>query len=306
MKKRIGIIFSEIHPLLKVMEEEILKQDVECEFVHWQTLAYSNSPAPNPVCPTLAGFGVVYIDRLGEGTVSYLTQILLLQQAEEVNCHIINRPLSYLNARDKTLSSSVLRREKIEQPITYICSNIDSVLSAILAGSEKMIVKSCQGFSANEVKAFYKTKPPITYIKFLLDRDQMVLIQEFISSDENSIWRIDIVDQTIIVANRRYAYETDDFPIANGSHGGHVEFFDPKKLPSEVANLALKTARVFNLDVCGVDILPTTDGKLLVLEANPEPDITLDRYEFPCAIAQCLIKRLEKGETRKDVICASN
>ena len=112
--------------------------------------------------------------------------------------------------------------------------------------------------------------------------------------------------QSIIVANRRYAYETDDFPIANGSHGGHVEFFDPKKLPSEVANLALKTARVFNLDVCGVDILPTTDGKLLVLEANPEPDITLDRYEFPCAIAQCLIKRLEKGETRKDVICASN
>ena len=159
-------------------------------------------------------------------------------------------------------------------------------------GGSKYIVKSAQGVCSNEVIAFQNGFIPLGRIQEWIDRDGQVLIQQFIYNPQKYIWRIDIVSSEIIVANRRYCYNKDDaLPICNGTHGGSIEFIDTNNVPTEIKGIALASVKALELDVAGVDIIINDRNIPFLLEVNPEPDITLDRYEFPHAIANLLINK---------------
>ena len=124
-----------------------------------------------------------------------------------------------------------------------------------------------------------------------MTRDGQLVVQSYIDNPERYIWRVDIVGGKVIVCNRRYAYtHLSEVAICNGTHGGAVEFLSSDEFSAPACTYALQAVAALELDVAGVDIIADANDNLYILEVNPEPDITLNRYEFTHAIADHLIE----------------
>jgi glutathione synthase/RimK-type ligase-like ATP-grasp enzyme len=279
---KIAIIHDDHHPLLDKIQERLLNRGAEPVLVSWKQLAIGMG-----LPSALEGISAIYLDRMGERTSSYTTQIELLN--EIVCAPIVNAPKPYAIARNKALTARKLASLGIPTPtsaIVYDCHQFNAFRSA--NPNDFYVVKSIYGCCAKDVYivAFDATSDQL---QSLLDRDGIAVIQSFVLNPLRYIWRIDVVDGQIIVANQRFSFNSDDeMPMCNGTLGGRIQFWNPKEIPNAVRDLALRTVKGLDLTVAGVDILPDADGNLFVLEANPEPDITLDRFEFPFAIADYL------------------
>ena len=90
-----------------------------------------------------------------------------------------------------------------------------------------------------------------------------VLFQRFIKSSFGRDLRLNVVGDEVIAAMYRYN-EHGDFR-ANISNGGSMKPHVPTEHESE---LAIKTAKLLNLDFCGVDLLFAEDESPLLCEVN--------------------------------------
>lgn len=285
---KISIIINDIHPLIISIQNYLKELGNECELIYWSHLTYKINNF-SVFLNQQENYDCIYIDRLGEGTLSYASQILLLNTFCK-KIVFVNSPEAYLYARDKALMASQFYMFDIPFPETNICFDLSHVHKIIQNSSTYIVAKSYQGYSSNEIAIFNKENVNISFIKKILDRDSIIIIQEYIDNSKEYIWRIDIVDGEIIVCNRRYRYNAEGKPICNGTHGGKIIFYDPKDLDEKIKLVALETAKKLNLLVTGIDIILDSQNNVYVIEANPEPDITLNCFEFPYAIANLLIK----------------
>lgn|GEM_PF-1777420 len=288
MIKNIGIIHDEMHPLLNKIAERITAQGSTVQFIHYTELTFGLD-----VTNCLNELDAIYLDRMGELTRSYSTQLALLPSLQKLNNNIpiVNDPVHYTVARNKALTAQLLKDHGVSAPntaIVYSLSQIDD-----LAGAQqhnKFIVKSILGCCADDVY-IYPDEINRAPISAMLARDGMAIMQIFIERRNRYIWRIDVVDGKVIICNQRFAYNADDeLPLCNGNRGGYDVFLNPGDLPEPIYKLAVETVQILGLIVAGVDLVETDDGQIYVIEVNPEPDITLDKYEFPDAIADYLIK----------------
>lgn len=277
---KIGLVLDEIHPLLTAIERRVGAAGHCCDFLSWKNLGSA----------TLNSYDAIYLDRMGESCFSYATQIFLL---EKHRSKMPNGPLEYYRARDKALTSEHFWANGVGHPKTSYAFCVETTMAQISDGPELQLLKSIQGFCAKEVVPFRKDAIPENFLKSILVRDGMILRQDFVEGAKDYIWRIDIVAGKIVVANQRHKFNSDGPAICNGTHGGRVDFWRPEEVPQPIVQLALRSAEVMGLQVAGVDILEGKNG-IYVLEVNPEPDITLDRYEFPEAIADLLMDIGEK------------
>jgi glutathione synthase/RimK-type ligase-like ATP-grasp enzyme len=286
MRKKIGIIYDDKHPLLAKIIERLEATDTDANLIHYRSLPFTFGRA-HP----LEGYSAIYLDRMGEKTSSYTTQLELLShwQTLDPNLRIVNRPLNYANARNKALAALTLNARHIKTPLTRVVYTWQQL--AEFHGqvkSERYVVKSNLGCCANEVH-LYPSDGNRKAIEDIFERDGMALIQPFVSNPGRFIWRVDTVNGDVIVCNQRFAFnDSDEAPLCNGTRGGDIRFLPPHNLPPRVRDLALRAVQCLGLTVAGTDIIESDDGSLYVIEVNPEPDITLDRYEFPYSIANYL------------------
>ncbi len=292
MLDSVAIIVNEYHLLINVIKDYIIEQGYGCDFIHWQDVSWSFS-SDGAKSQMLSKYKAIYLDRLGEGTFSYLSQIKLYESMNE-DCTIVNNPSSYIVSRDKALMALEFQRLNIPHPLTLVIHSLNDLSLQLKSKiNEHFVVKSTQGFCANEVKIFHKSKIPYEFVEEIISRDKIIILQDYIENPGEFIWRIDIVDGEVIVANQRFKYNKKGKPICNGTRGGEIIFHSPSKLDHEVKKLALESCKKLNLSVAGVDIIKSASGKLFVIEVNPEPDITLDKYEFPKAIGNYLIGQIK-------------
>lgn len=282
--KKIGIICSDLHPLILKVADYVTAAGLKVEMVHWQSITYQDAQA------NTGDFTVLYLDRMGELTRSYPVQIKALELGSKAR--VINPPQAYWAARDKGLAAFYLRQAGIPIPRTNLCFNM-ATLSAQILDSQTYVAKSTLGCCGEDILVFSGGNAPKAQIENILQRDGMICLQEYIYNPERFIWRIDIVDDKVIVCNQRFSYVEGEHPICNGTQGGEVTFWHPSDLPASVRDVAVAAMKALGLKVGGVDIIPDHLGGLYVLEVNPEPDITLDRYEFPRAIADYLVSMTE-------------
>jgi len=282
---KILIVFDIIHPLLDSILNYLQKFNHCVELLHWSEFVFflNFQDKFNEV-------GAIYLDRMGENFSSYSTQLSLISYNKKLEGCIINNPKKYWCARNKALSHFVLNEENILTPKTFVVLN-ESQATSLLTPGTSWILKSYLGVCAEEVIPFSWDKFPHSIFSEFIQRDGLVILQEFIFCPQRYIWRIDIVNGNIIVANKRFSFNSSLFPICNGTQGGHVEFLSPDSLTPSLSKFALQGAASMGLEIAGVDIIENEFGKHFCLEVNPEPDITLDRFEFPIAIADLLIQR---------------
>ncbi|VVP88974.1 Ribosomal protein S6--L-glutamate ligase [Pseudomonas fluorescens] len=288
MAKNIGIIHDDMHPLLDKIAQRVIAQGSTVQFIHYSALTFGFG-----VADCLKGLDAIYLDRMGELTRSYSTQLALLPSLQKLSgdIPIINEPSHYTVARNKALTAQLFKERGVPAPetaIVYSLAQIDDL--AGLQSQCKFVVKSILGCCADDVH-LYPDDNNRAAITAMLARDGMAIMQKFVERKNRFIWRVDVVDGKVIVCNQRFAYNPDDeLPICNGTRGGEIVFLSPDNLPEHIYNLAVGAVQTLGLVVAGVDLVEADNGEIYVIEVNPEPDITLDKYELPYSIADYLIK----------------
>lgn len=287
MVKNIGIIHDDMHPLLDRIAQRVIAQGSTVQFIPYSALTFGFGP---PEC--LKGVDALYLDRMGELTRSYSTQLALLPSLQKLsgNIPIINDPSHYTVARNKALTAQVFKEHGVPTPETAIVYNLAQIDDLVgVDKQKKFVVKSILGCCADDIYIYPDDNNRLA-IDAMLARDGMAIMQTFIERKNRFIWRVDVVNGKVIVCNQRFAYNTEDeLPICNGTRGGEIIFLRPDDLPAHIYNLAVVTVQTLGLVVAGVDLVETDNGEIYVIEVNPEPDITLDKYELPNSIADYLI-----------------
>lgn len=226
--------------------------------------------------------------RTGAGT-NYFT-LALLRQLENFDIPIINNSQSILHSRDKMISSQILAKAKLPTPRTMLVShpiNIDIVEQEIGFPCVVKLVTGSQG------KGVYLCKDKDMFINFMdltdnLKSKKTLIIQEFINSGELFDLRVWVIGGRTAAAMKRIPPK-GDFK-ANISRGGVGENY---VLNDEISELASKTAKAFELEITGVDLLFNGE-KYLVCEANSSPGFEgIDKY---CGtdMAEQMIKHIIK------------
>jgi ribosomal protein S6--L-glutamate ligase len=112
-------------------------------------------------------------------------------------------------------------------------------------------------------------------LPFLNQTDMRFFYAERFVTYDNTDWRIDIVDGQFVGCYGRKAGKNDW--RTNVTSGGSVFLREPN---DEVVNLALKVAKVCNIDIAGIDIIYDLEKEqYVVLEVNGIPAFATPEQE---------------------------
>ena len=198
-----------------------------------------------------------------------------------------------LSSRDKLRSSQNLVFHDIEVPKTYFPSSFQTNLRfmAEQVGGLPIIIKlieGTQGIGVSLAHDFRTAKQVITeHNKF----KKKYLIQEFVKESSGQDIRVLVVGGKAVSAMKRIAPEGEF--RSNIHRGGRGEKVILTKAEEYIA---IKTAKVMNLSVAGVDILQSNKGPL-VLEVNSSPGLEgIEKYTG-INIAEKIVEFMENSLT---------
>jgi ribosomal protein S6--L-glutamate ligase len=172
---------------------------------------------------------------------------------------VVNTPRSLEAAIDKYLSAAMLAAAGLPVPRCRVVQGVEAADHAReeLGGdcALKPIFGS-RGRGIERVRCREDLGPP--------GADRLMLLQEFVPHDGWDVRILTVGDRLFAMRRRagRGEWRT------NVALGGAAEPFDP---PPAWVDLAVRSARCLGTDVAGVDLLPATDGRVLVLEVNGVP-----------------------------------
>lgn len=206
------------------------------------------------------------IPRIGTSITFYGTAIL--RQFEMMNCFTTVSSIALVNSRDKLQSLQLLSKSGVDMPKTMftnfgvhtaeICKKVDGppVVIKVLEGTQGIGVDLAETIEDAEV---------------IVDANNQlgtrVIIQEFIKEAGGADIRAFIVGDKVVAAMKRQA-KKGEFR-SNLHRGGNAKSIVLSKLEEQTA---LKAAKSLGLQVCGIDLLQSSRGPL-VLEVNSSPGL---------------------------------
>ncbi len=172
-----------------------------------------------------------------------------------------------LQSRDKWTCSQLLSKANVPIPKTVlgISSNVELLLDNFK--NKPVIIKILEGTHGNGVILAETYLNALSTIETLKTAGVKFLLQEYIAESKGTDIRIIIVDGVVVAAMKRQSKEGDF--RSNLHRGGTSENI---KLTFDEENVALRAAKALRLGVCGVDLLQSERGPL-VLEVNSTPGL---------------------------------
>jgi ribosomal protein S6--L-glutamate ligase len=227
------------------------------------------------------------IPRIGASVTFYGTAVV--RQFEMMGVYCINESVAITRARDKLRSLQLLSRRKIGIPASAFAHSPDDVKGLIReVGGPPLIIKLLEGTQGIGVVLAETMKAAESVIQAFLDLNSHILVQEFIQEAGGSDIRCLVLGGKVIAAMKRQAPEGDF--RSNLHRGGRAELV---KLSTEEHDIAIKAARAIGLNVCGVDILRSKRGPL-VMEVNSSPGLEGIEKATGKDIAGMIIRFIEK------------
>lgn len=175
-------------------------------------------------------------------------------------------PDAFTIAHDKLLTQLVLQQKNIPMPKTYLSATIDAAKELLRHMTYPVIMKFPQGTQGKGVMFADSFSSASSILDALDALNQPFIIQEFVDTGNTDL-RLIVVGDKVVAAMRRIA--KPDEVRANFHQGGTMEKYEPD---DNVKKLAVETAQAIGADICGVDILESPKGPL-VLEANISPGL---------------------------------
>ena len=195
-----------------------------------------------------------------------------------------------LQSRDKWTCTQLLANANVPIPKTILGmnSNIASLLSNFK--DQPVIIKILEGTHGNGVILAETYLNALSTIETLKTAGVKFLLQEYISESKGTDLRVIVVNGVVVTAMKRQSMEGDF--RSNLHRGGSSEKI---KLTSEEESVALQAAKAMRLGVCGVDILQSKRGPL-VLEINSSPGLEGIESTTGINVSKRIISYIERNK----------
>ncbi|MBI3234057.1 MAG: 30S ribosomal protein S6--L-glutamate ligase [Bacteroidetes bacterium] len=206
------------------------------------------------------------IPRIGASVTFYGTAIV--RQFEMMNIFSANESQAIARSRDKLRCMQLLSRAGIGMPITAFANNPKNIDDYIkMVGGAPLVVKLLEGTQGIGVVLAETKKAAESVIEAFYGLETNILIQEFVKEAKGQDIRAFVVNGRVVGAMKRTAKEGEF--RSNLHRGGKAEVVT---LTKQQKQCALKCAKILGLSVCGVDMLDSSRGPL-VLEVNSSPGL---------------------------------
>lgn len=227
------------------------------------------------------------VPRIGASVTFYGSAIV--RQFEIMNVVSANPSQAITRSRDKLRCMQILSGAGIGMPVTGFARNTHDVDDLIrMVGGAPLVIKLLEGTQGIGVVLAETKKAASSVIEAFFGLGNNILIQEFIKESKGTDIRVFIVDGKVVGAMKRTAKDGEF--RSNLHRGGTAQLIKLNKAERETA---LKAARELGLTVCGVDMLPSDRGPL-VLEVNSSPGLEGIEKATGKDVASAVIEFLEK------------
>ena len=206
------------------------------------------------------------IPRIGASVTFFGTAIL--RQFEIMGVYPLNESVAITRSRDKLRSLQLLARKGIGLPVTIFAhstSQADDILEML--GGAPVVIKLLEGTQGIGVVLGETDGSAKSMIQAFGGLKANILVQEFIKEAGNEDIRCLVVGDRVVASMVRKGVKGDF--RSNLHRGGSAQ---PIKITPEERSTAVRAANVIGLNVCGVDILRSNHGPV-VMEVNSSPGL---------------------------------
>ena len=206
------------------------------------------------------------IPRIGASVTFYGTAVV--RQFEMMGTFSVNESVAISRSRDKLRSLQLLSRKGVGLPRTgfaHKSSNIKDLIKTV--GGAPLVIKLLEGTQGIGVVLADTNKSAEAMIEAFMGLNANILVQEFVKEANGADIRCLVVGDKVVAAMKRQGAEGEF--RSNLHRGGSAKIV---KLSKEERATATSAAKIMGLGVCGVDILQSGHGPV-VMEVNSTPGL---------------------------------
>ena len=230
------------------------------------------------------------IPRIGASVTYYGCAVV--RQFEMMNVFSTVSSNAILQSRDKLRSFQHLSKAGVDMPKTVFTNysrDIENVIDRV--GGTPVVIKLLEGTQGIGVVLAESKNAAESVLEAFNGLEARALVQEYIAEAKGADLRAFIVDNKVVGAMKRQG-KKGEFR-SNLHRGGSYTYH---KLSDKEIELAIKAARQLKLPICGVDILQSNRGPL-VMEINSTPGLEGIEDVSNKNIAKAIITYIERGTT---------
>jgi ribosomal protein S6--L-glutamate ligase len=206
------------------------------------------------------------IPRIGASISFYGTAIV--RQFEMMGTFCVNESVAISRSRDKLRSLQLLSRKGIGLPRTGFANKPDNVKDLIKnVGGAPLVIKLLEGTQGIGVVLADTNKAAESIIEAFMGLKANILVQEFIKEAGGADIRCFVIGDKVVAAMKRQGAEGEF--RSNLHRGGSANVV---RLTKEERATAINAAKAMGLNVCGVDILQSNHGPV-IMEVNSSPGL---------------------------------
>lgn len=233
----------------------------------------------------LPGYDAV-IPRIGASITFY--GLAVLRQFEVMGVYPLNESVAIGRSRDKLRSLQLLARRGIGLPVTMFANDARHAEQIIeMAGGAPVVIKLLEGTQGVGVVLAETGKSAKSVIEAFSGAKVNILVQEFIKEAGGSDIRCFVIGDKVVASMRRQGAEGD---FRSNLHRGGTA--TKVRITPEERAAAVGAAKAMGLNVCGVDMLRSNHGPV-IMEINSSPGIGGIERATGVQIAEKIIEFLE-------------
>lgn len=228
------------------------------------------------------------IPRIGASVTFYGCAVV--RQFEMMNVFSTVTSDAIIRSRDKLRSFQRLSKAGIGMPKTIFTNysrDVEEMIERV--GGTPVIIKLLEGTQGLGVVLAETKNAAESVLEAFNGLQARALVQEYIAEAKGSDLRALIVDGQVVGAMKRSSKEGEF--RSNLHRGGSATYV---KLSEPELKLAIKAARALKLPVCGVDMLQSKRGPLL-MEVNSTPGLEGIEGATQKNIAKAIITFIERN-----------
>lgn len=233
------------------------------------------------------------IPRIAQSYTKYGTAIV--RQFESRGSYTTATSIAINRSRDKLRAYQVLAKAGVGIPKTVFAretASFDDVVE--IAGGTPLIIKVARGTHGNGVVLAETPKAAKAVMQAFYVEGVNFLVQEFVKESAGEDIRALVVGSRVVASVKRQSLD-DDF--RSNTHQGGVG--KPVKLTEEEEKTAVKAARAMGLSICGVDMMRSSRGPL-VLEVNSSASLKTPEQITGRDVATKIIEYVEQNAKRRN------
>lgn len=240
------------------------------------------------------------IPRIAQSYTKYGSAVV--RQFEMQGVFTTATSIAIVRSRDKLRAYQLMAKADVGIPKTVFAretADFDEVIE--LAGGVPVIVKVARGTHGNGVVLAETRKAAKAVMQAFFVEGVNFLVQEFVEESAGTDIRAIVVGGRVVASIERQSLD-DDF--RSNTHQGGVG--KAVKLTDEEQKIAIKAAKAMGLPICGVDMMRSERGPL-VLEVNSSASIKTPENVTKRDVAEKIIEYIErnaKQRPRKDKVGA--